>query len=54
MINGPTSGAIAVVSNIILQLFNMGSSSVGNGNAATAPGAGDATTTPVVDPGVPA
>ncbi|WP_182357624.1 hypothetical protein [Tomitella gaofuii] len=38
MINGPTSGAIAAVSNVILQLFNMGSSSVGNGNAATTPG----------------
>ncbi len=42
MINGPTSGAVAVVSNIILQLFNMGSSSVGNGNAATVPDGGGA------------
>lgn len=38
MINGPTSGAIAAVSNLILQLVNMGSSSVGNGNVVTAPG----------------
>ncbi|WP_158726390.1 hypothetical protein [Tomitella fengzijianii] len=38
MINGPTSGAIAAVSNVILQLFNLGSSAIGNGNVPTTPG----------------
>lgn len=42
MINGPTSGTIAVVLDTIVQLFNAGSSAIGNsnspGDAATDPG----------------